>query len=99
MVRAVPTLEMLRGKRTAILEVAHRHHARNLSVFGSVATGEAGLDSDVDFLADFEPGSTLLDHVGLIQDLTDLLGMKVDVVSRGGLLPRDASIVAGGVEL
>lgn len=54
-------------------------------LFGSVARGEAVEGSDIDFLVSFEPDRSLLDHIGLQQDLEDLLQTKVDVVSRGGL--------------
>jgi uncharacterized protein len=54
-------------------------------VFGSVARGEAGPESDVDFLIDLEPGRSLLDHVALIQDLEDILSLKVDFVNEKAL--------------
>jgi hypothetical protein len=54
-------------------------------VFGSTIRGEAGAASDVDFLVVMEPGRTLLDHVALVQDLEDLLGRHVDVVTEGSL--------------
>jgi hypothetical protein len=74
------TLQMLRAKqREEILRVAQRRGARNLRVFGSVARGEAGASSDLDLLVDWEPGRSLLDHAGLVQDLQELLGMKVHV--------------------
>jgi hypothetical protein len=57
-------------------------------VFGSVSRGEAGPDSDVDFLVDFDAGASLLDQIGLIQDLQAMLGVNVDVISSGGLRPR-----------
>jgi uncharacterized protein len=44
-------------------------------VFGSVAREEAHPGSDVDLLVDFEPGASLLDHVGLFQDLEEQLGV------------------------
>jgi hypothetical protein len=44
-----------------------------------VARGEATDDSDIDFLVDFETGYTLWDHIGLVQDLSELLGRRVDV--------------------
>src|SRR5688500_12043229 len=44
--------------REEILTVANRRNAFNVRVFGSVARGEATIDSDIDFLVDFEPGST-----------------------------------------
>ena len=73
--------------REAILRLAATHGARNVRVFGSVARGEAGVESDVDVLVSMEPGRTLLDLIGLSQDLERLLGRRVDVVSDGGLSP------------
>ena len=80
--------ELLRGKREAILQVADKHGARNVRVFGSVARGEADDQSDIDFLVDMEPGRSLLDLGGLLMDLQDLLGQNVDVVTERGLKPR-----------
>ncbi len=67
--------------------------------FCSVARGEARPDSDLDLLVDFEPGASLLDHVGLFQDLEELLGVGVDVVARSALKPRDEHIRAEAVDL
>jgi uncharacterized protein len=80
--------ELLKDKREAILEVAAKHGARNVRVFGSVARGEADEQSDIDFLVDMEPGRSLLDLGGLLVDLQDLLGQNVDVVTERGLKPR-----------
>jgi len=76
---------ILEAKRNEILILASRHGARNVRVFGSVARGEAGPESDVDFLVQMEEGRSLLDLSALIMELQDLLGRKVDVVSEGGL--------------
>jgi predicted nucleotidyltransferase len=57
-------------------------------VFGSVARREADEQSDIDFLADLEPGRNLLDLGGLLMDLQALLGQNVDVVTERGLKPR-----------
>ncbi len=73
--------ELLKSKRQEILAIAARHGARNVRVFGSVARGEAGPESDIDILVEMEPGTSLMDHVTLMQDLEDLLERKVDVVS------------------
>ena len=73
--------ELLKSKRQEILAIAARHGARNVRVFGSVARGEAGPESDLDVLVEMEPGTSLMDHIALMQDLEDLLGRKVDVVS------------------
>jgi predicted nucleotidyltransferase len=75
----VISLESLKANRAKILALTEKYGASNVRVFGSVARGEAQADSDVDFLIDLEPGRSLLDHIGLKQDLEDLLGRSVDV--------------------
>jgi hypothetical protein len=77
--------EVLKTRREEILRIAARRGARNVRVFGSVARGQAGPQSDLDLLVEFEPGRTLLDRVGLMQDLEDALGCKVDVVTEQAL--------------
>ncbi len=81
------TAEVLKEKRSEILRVAAEHGAYNVRVFGSVRRGEAEPDSDVDLLVSMQKGKTLLDFVGLWQDLEELLGCKVDVISDGGISP------------
>jgi len=71
--------------RAAVRRLAARHGAREVRVFGSFARGEAGAESDLDLLVDFEPGRSLLDQVTLTQDLEELLGRHVDVVTEDGL--------------
>jgi predicted nucleotidyltransferase len=78
-------VELLQEKREEILRIAAEHGARNVRVFGSAVRGEAGPESDIDFLIELEPGRSLLDHVALLQDLEDILGRKVDVVTDNGL--------------
>ena len=74
------TLDTLRAERRAeILRLAKLRGAHSLRVFGSVARGEANADSDLDLLVAWEPGRSLLDHAGLVEDLQELLGMKVHV--------------------
>ena len=79
------TDDLLRGRREEILRIAAKHGARNVRVFGSVARGEAGDESDVDLLVEFEPGRTLFDQAGLVVELEELLERKGDVVTEGGL--------------
>ena len=79
------------SRRDEILRVATRHGAHHVRVFGSVVRGEAGRDSDVDFLVRLDRDRSLLDHVALMQDLEDLFGCRVDVVTERALhrLVRD----------
>lgn len=82
------TLDDLRAMRNDILALAARHRAFNVRVFGSVARGEATPESDVDLLVSFHPGASLFDLSALWQDLQDLLGRDVNVVSEGGMNER-----------
>ena len=92
--------ELLAQQREVILQLAERHGARNVRVFGSVARGDATSESDVDFLVDMEDGRSFLDLVGFWQDLQDLLGPQVDVISAGGISPYlRAKILAEAVPL
>ncbi len=77
--------ELLRQKREDILRLAATYGARNVRIFGSVVRGEAGVDSDIDFLVDMDPGRTLFHLGGLLFELQELLGVEVDVVPEGGL--------------
>jgi predicted nucleotidyltransferase len=93
-------IEELRERREQILDIARRHGARRVQVFGSLARDESGRDSDVDFLIELEPGKTLLDIIAMKQDLEDLLERKVDVVTERAVSPyiRD-EILAQAISL
>ena len=80
--------ELLKVKREEILRIAAKHGARNVRIFGSVARGQAGAQSDLDVLVDLDPGHSLLDLGGFLMDLQELLGCKVDVVTEKGLRER-----------
>jgi hypothetical protein len=79
---------VVRQKRAEILRIAERHGAYNVRVFGSVARGEAGPDSDVDLLIDAGEKVSSWFPGGLIVDLEDLLGRRVDVVTERALRPE-----------
>ena len=85
-------LEQLRAQAEEIRRIAARHKATAIAVFGSVARGEDGPASDVDFLVDFNSGSSLFDVIRLQDELEALLGVSMDLVSGGGLKPRDTRI-------
>lgn len=78
------TRETLLEKREAILEIARRYGAHDIRIFGSVARGDATESSDLDLIVRFDPDRSLFDHGGLVMDLRELLGVKVDVISEGG---------------
>lgn len=84
--------DLVEANRHEIREIVRRHRGRSVSVFGSVARGDERPTSDVDFLVDFEPGSSLFDLLHVADDLEALLGVPVDVVSAGGLKERDDHI-------
>jgi uncharacterized protein len=69
------------------LPVLHRYGIQRAGVFGSYARDQAGPESDLDLLVELPPGSSLLDLVGLEQDLTDELGLKVEATTYRALHP------------
>ncbi len=78
---------ILKDRRETILRVAASHGARDVRVFGSRVRGTARPDSDVDILVKLEAGRSLLDLIAIKQDLEDLLGCKVDVVTEAAISP------------
>jgi predicted nucleotidyltransferase len=84
--------ELVRAKRSEIQRIAAEHGATRVRVFGSVARGTPLPESDLDLLIDLEPGRHLLDLVAIKQDLEDLLGRPVHVVTEAAISPymRDA---------
>lgn len=76
--------ELVRAKAAEIRALTARYptlaHPR---VFGSAARGDDRPDSDIDILVDALPGTTLFDLGGLMEELKDLLGVRVDLVTSG----------------
>lgn len=91
---------LIQEKRENILTIAQEHGAYNIKIFGSVARGEDREDSDIDLLVEMESDRSLLDRIGLMQDLEDLLGRKVEVANVRGLRDRVRSrILAEAIPL
>ncbi len=86
--KSPPTLEALRARRDEILALADRYGAYNVRVFGSVARGDSTPESDVDLLVNFRPGTSLYELSGLWQDLQEMLGCQINIISEGGLKER-----------
>ena len=79
--------ELIHAKRDEIQRIAAKHGAQNVRVFGSVARGEAGPDSDIDLLIDVGSTTSSWFPAGLVLDLEELLGCRVEVVTEKGLNP------------
>ena len=79
--------ELLDEKRDEIRDIATRHGAYNIRIFGSVVRGEAGPDSDIDFLINVGPTTSSWFPAGLILDLQEFLGRPVEIVTEKALNP------------
>jgi uncharacterized protein len=82
-----PRGRLLRRKRRALLDVLRRSGARDVRVFGSVARGEDTATSDIDFLVELAPDATLVDLARVRREIGDVLGVLVDVMTKGLLKP------------
>lgn len=88
------TRQVLHQKRDEIIGLAARHGARDIRIFGSVARGDATEVSDLDLLVRMDSDRSLFDLGGLVMDLRDMLGIRVDIVSEGSLYGRFGRIVS-----
>ena len=79
--------QFLHEKRDDIHDIAAKHGAYNIRIFGSVVRGEAGPDNDIDFLIDAGPTTSSWFPAGLILDLEEILGRRVEVVTEKALNP------------
>ena len=80
--------EFLKEKRAEIMKIAVKHGAKNIRIFDSAVRGEATPESDIDFLVDAGPNTSSWFPAGLILDLQELLGCRVEVVTERGLNPH-----------
>ena len=80
--------ELLLSRRDQIITAANKYGAYDIRIFGSVARGDYGQDSDIDFLIKLEAGRSLLDVARLLRELQALLGVNVDIVTEAGLRSR-----------
>jgi hypothetical protein len=78
---------LIESRRSELLALARRRGVTSVRVFGSMARGDAGDDSDVDLLVTLAPGTTALALGGLLVDAQELLGRRVDVVTEASLHP------------
>ena len=80
-------LDRLRRLKAEIYQIARKHNASKVYVFGSCARKEETTESDVDVLVELNLGASLFDLMDLQDSLETLLQCKVDVVSKRGLNP------------
>lgn len=85
---AAPMRDQVLRKRSLIRTIAKAHGARSVELFGSAARGEDRPGSDLDFMVELERGRSLLDLIGMAHDLEEVLGRKVEVMTRAGMKPR-----------
>lgn len=83
-----PHAQKLRRQRRTLLDAAERHGVAKVRVFGSLARGEAGPESDIDLLVDLKPGRTLLDLAGFRREAAEILDIPVDVATTDMLKER-----------
>lgn len=94
------TLDEVRTRRPEIEEEARRHGVTAVSVFGSVARGDATDESDLDLLVEIEPGTGMFTLTGFALAVEDILGVHTQLATSGALKPwlRD-EILAEAVAL
>ena len=79
--------EFVVKNRDIILEIAKKHGAINVRVFGSMSRGDADDKSDLDLLVDIDQQHTSFFPGGLVEELSEILKRRIDVVTENGLLP------------
>jgi len=78
-------VDLVRSKREQILRLASQHGVTRVRVFGSMARGDAGPQSDVDLLVEVGPNPSPWFPGGLVVELEELLGRRVQIVTERGL--------------
>lgn len=96
--RPLPSV-LLKANAEQVRQIAYRHGATRISVFGSVARGHDRYDSDIDLLVELKPGTDLFDLYEMTEEIEKLLDTHVDVISAGGLTGRHDNIRTQAVPL
>jgi len=73
--------------REKVISILKRHGARKISIFGSYIRGEATPDSDLDVLVEFPEAKGLIKFIGIENELSETLGIKVDLLTEKGISP------------
>lgn len=87
--------KIIQDRRNEILAISKKYGAKSIRIFGSVARGEDRPDSDLDIIVEMEKGASLLDIIAIKQDIEDILGRNVDVVTEASISPYIRDKVIG----
>lgn len=81
------TVKSVEDARTMIKPVLRKHGIKKAGIFGSLARGETKRNSDIDILVDIESDISLLDFIGIKQEIEEVLERKVDLVEYKTIKP------------
>ena len=85
--------------KNTIIEYLKPYHPKMIGVFGSYARNEQKIDSDIDILVDFKQTINLLDLIGIEMDLSDALGIQVDLITERSLHPSLKAYIEKDIEI
>lgn len=80
-------ISLLEDRKQEIIQIAESHGAHEIRIFGSAAHGEFKPESDIDVIVRLEPNRSLLDLIAIKQDLEDLLGREIHIVTEKSISP------------
>ena len=80
-------IQLSEETKKIIISILVKHGIKKILVFGSYARNEATPKSDIDLIVEFPEGTSLLDHVGIEIELSEVLNIKIDLLSRDGISP------------
>ena len=86
----IDSMEEMKNTDKAIKDLVNilkKHGAKRIEIFGSFARGEATQESDIDVIVEFKKRKSLLELVGIEQEIEDKLGRKVDLLTEKSISP------------
>ena len=75
------------GIKEKIISFLKKHGAKRVSIFGSFVRAEAGPESDLDIIVEFDEPKGLIKFVGIENELSEILGIKVDLLTEKAISP------------
>ncbi|MEN6378610.1 MAG: nucleotidyltransferase family protein [Methanofastidiosum sp.] len=74
-------------RNNTLVSFLTKHGAKKIGIFGSVARGEERFDSDIDILIEFKKTPSLFEVVRIEQEISDIIGKKVELITEKSLSP------------